>query len=176
MLVMVAGAGCASVPNRPESSVIATTGIPPVTTAAPPPTAQAAPLGATIQATIESLTTDGGTTSGTAAYTVDNLRPIAPSHSYTEVKGTLYAVDVTVQAQTGLTVVHPWNFALRTEDGTNLTPDLSAVDNGLPATDLPQGQKVSGPIAVDVPTGKTISEIVLTNGIGGTQLGRWTIG
>jgi hypothetical protein len=137
---------------------------------------QAAPLGATIQATIESFTADGGTTSGTAAYTVANLRPITATHSYTEVTGSLYAVDVTIQAQTGVTTVHPWNFALRTEDGTNLRPDLSAVDNGLPAADLPQGQKVSGPIAVDVPTGKTVTEIVLTNGIGGTQLGRWTIG
>lgn len=113
----------------------------------------------------------------TTAYRVANLRPISPvKSSYTEVKGTLYAVDVTVQAQTELTVVHPWNFALRTEDGTNLTPELGAVDNELPATDLPQGQKVSGPIAVDVPTGKTITEIVLSNGIGGTQLGLWSVG
>jgi hypothetical protein len=36
--------------------------------------------------------------------------------------------------------------SLRTEDDTNLTPGLSAVENGLPSTDLPQGQKVSGPI------------------------------
>ena len=63
------------------------------------------------------------------------------------------------------------SFALRTEDGTNLTPDLSAVENGLPATDLPQGQKVSGPIAVDGTAGKGITEIVLTSGLGGTQLG-----
>ena len=41
-------------------------------------------------------------------------------------------------------------------DGTNLTPDLSAVENGLATTDLPQGQKVSGPIAVDVPLGKLL--------------------
>ena len=115
-LVLASGVACAPVPNRADSTVIATTGILAVSTGAPP-TEQAAPLGATIQATIESLTTEGGTTSGTAAYTVTNLHPIIPSHSYTEVKGTLYAVDVTVQAQTGLTVVHPWNFALRTEDG-----------------------------------------------------------
>jgi hypothetical protein len=31
------------------------------------------------------------------------------------------------------------------------------------AVDLPEGQKVSGPIAVDVPPGKTITEIVVTN-------------
>jgi Domain of unknown function (DUF1942) len=101
--------------------------------------------------------------------------PITPANSYTEVTGTLYSVDVTVQTISGVVTVHPWNFALRTEDGTNLTPDLTAVDNGLPATDLPQGQKVSGPIAVDVPIGKSITEIVLTTGLGGTQLGRWTV-
>ena len=60
--------------------------------------------------------------------------------------------------------MHPWSFALRTEDDSNLTPDLSAVENGLPATDLPQGQKVSGPIAVDVPLGKAITQIVLRMG------------
>jgi hypothetical protein len=65
------------------------------------------------------------------------------------------------------------SFALRTEDGTNLTPDLSEVENGLPATDLPQRQKVSRPIAVDEPLGKAITQIVLTNGLGGTQLGLW---
>jgi hypothetical protein len=67
----------------------------------------------------------------------------------------------------------PWSFALRTEDDSDLTPDLSAVENGLSATDLPQGQKVSGPIAVDVPLGKVITQIVVTNGLGGTQLGLW---
>jgi hypothetical protein len=72
------------------------------------------------------------------------LRPTGSSHSYIEVTGTLYAVDVTVQAQTGLTVVHPWNFALRTEDGTSLTPDLTAVDNGLPATTCPKDRKSPG--------------------------------
>jgi hypothetical protein len=53
------------------------------------------------------------------------------------------------------------------------TPDLSAVENGLPATVLPQGQRVSGPIAVDVPLGKAITQIVLTNWLGGTRLGLW---
>ena len=83
-LVLASGVACAPVPNRADSTVIATTGIPAVSTGAPP-TEQAAPLGATIQATIESLTTEGGTTSGTAAYTVTNLHPIIPSHSYTVV-------------------------------------------------------------------------------------------
>jgi hypothetical protein len=70
--------------------------------------------------------------------------------------------------------MHPWSFALRTEDGTNPTPDLSAVENdGLSATDVPQGQELSGPIAVDVPLGKAITQIVLTNGLGGTQLSLW---
>ena len=174
VVVLPLGVACASAPHRPGSTVIATTGIPTVSTATP--TQERAALGATIEVTIETLKTDGGTVKGTADYTVANLHPIAPVHSYPEVKGTLYSVDVTVQTISGVVIVHPWNFALRTEDGTNLTPDLNAVDNGLPATDLPQGQKVSGPIAVDVPPGKTITEIVLSNGIGGTQLGLWSVG
>jgi hypothetical protein len=145
-----------------------------VSTAAPP-TAQNAVLGSTIQATIESTGDDGNPVTGTASYTVSNLRPVEPT-SYTDVKGTLYAVDVTVQSQTGTTLVHPWNFVLRTEDGTSLQPVLGGVDNELPAQDLPQGQKVSGPVPVDVPPGKTVAEIVLSNGIGGDQLGRWTVG
>ena len=54
---------------------------------------------------------------------------------------------------------------MRTEDGTSLTPVLGGVDNELPAQHLPQGQKVSGPVPVDVPPGKTVVEIVLSNGI-----------
>ena len=34
-------------------------------------------------------------------------------------------------------------------------------------------EKVSGPIAVDVPLGKGNTQIVLKNGLGGTQLGLW---
>ncbi|VEG39408.1 immunogenic protein MPT63 [Mycolicibacterium flavescens] len=157
--------------------VIATSGVPSVS--ASPPPQQNAVIGATIRATTEVTTIDAsGNPSfapGTAAYTVANLQPIAQTNSYTEVTGTLYSVDVTVQTISGVVTVHPWSFALRTSDGTNLTPDLNAVSNGLPATDLPQGQKVSGPIAVDVPPGKSITEIVLTDGYGGRQLGRWTV-
>ena len=47
----------------------------------------------------------------------------------------------------------------RLGNGTNLRPALSARSNGLPATDLPQGQNVSGPIAVDVPLGKGITPL-----------------
>ena len=80
----------------------------------------------------ESLGDNGNTVTGTASYTVSNLRPVTPS-AYADVKGTLYAVDVTVQSQTGTTLVHPWNFVMRTEDGTSLTPVLGGVDNELPA-------------------------------------------
>src|SRR5258705_13699169 len=60
--------------------------------------------------------------------------------------------------------MHPWSFALSTEDAANLTPDLSAVENGLSATDLPHGQKVSGPIAVDVPLEKLLPRSSLRMG------------
>ena len=165
------GAACAAIPN---STVIATSGVPSVSTASP--TQQNAPVGSTIEATTESLSASGGTVTGRAAYTVTNLHPTTAAHEYTEVKGTLYSVDVTVQVETGVVVVHPWFFAARTEDGTNMTAELGALDNELPATDLPQGQKVRGPIAFDVPRGKNITEIVLTDGMGGPQRGRWTVG
>ena len=87
----------------------------------------------------------------------------------------MYSIDVTIQIQTGSLLIHPWYFAARTEDGTNLSADLSAVANGLPAAQVPSGQKVAGQIAYDVPAGKRIKEIVLSNGIGEEQLGRWLV-
>ena len=127
---------------------------------------QSVPLGTRIEVRVETGMTDGNTTVGTPAFTVSNLRPITPAISLpdTEVAGTYYAVDATVESLSGTIIVHPFNFSLRTADGTDLDPELSAVKNGLPATDLPQGQKVSGQIAAQVPPGQ----------IGGTQLGRWT--
>ena len=166
------GGGFAPIAHDP-GTVIATSGVPAV--AAAPPTQQPVPIGATVVIPVQTDMTDGTTVAGRAAFTVSNLRPITPTNTVSEVTGTFYAVDVTIQALSGTIVVHPFNFAVRTEDGTNLTPDITAVDNGLPATDLPQGQKVSGPIAVDVPTGKTITEIIAFSQIGGTQLGRWTV-
>ena len=153
--------------------MIATSGIPSVSTA--PPTQAKAILGATIEVTTNTALTAGGTLTGKAAYTVANLQPATLANEYVPVKGNLYSVTVTVQVETGEVIVHPWYFAARTEDGTNLQSVLGSVDYELPATHVPQGQKVSGQIGFGVPPGKTITQIVLTNGVGGEQLALWTV-
>jgi Domain of unknown function (DUF1942) len=140
-----------------------------------PPTQQKAVLGATIEVTTQTALTTGGTVTGKAAYTVANLQPATLANEYIPVKGNLYSVTVTIQVETGEVIVHPWNFTARTEDGTNLTSVLGSVDYELPATQVPQGQKVSGQIGFGVPPGKTITEIVLTDGVGGKQLALWTM-
>jgi len=146
---------------------------------APPPTPvdiHDGPLGTTITASTQSGATNGAETTGTASYTVSNLRRIRSAQSSSGTGGTFYAVTVTVRGQRGVTMVHPWNFSVRTTDGTTLAPDLMAAPDGLPATDLRAGQKVSGSVAVQVPNGQAVTEILLTAGIGGEQLGRWTVG
>lgn len=145
------------------------------TVPAAPPSRQPVHLGATVEVAVETDMTDGSTVRGRAAFTVSNLRPITPAYGTDDDGGSFYAVDVTIEALSGTIVVHPFNFAVRTEDGTNLNPELSAIKNGLPATDLPEGQKLSGRIAVDVPAGKAVAEIIAFSQIGGTQLGRWTV-
>lgn len=70
--------------------------------------------------------------------------------------------------------VNPFCFSARTGDGTNLTPDPVPVDNMLPATDLPEGQKVAGFLSFDVPNGQSIKEIIYQE-VGGPQLGRWLV-
>jgi Domain of unknown function (DUF1942) len=103
------------------------------------------------------------------------LRPATLANEYIPVKGNLYSVTVTVQVETGEVIVHPWYFAARTEDGTNLQSVLGSVDYELPATHVPQGQKVSGQIGFGVPPGKTITQVVLTDAGTGPQLALWTV-
>ena len=79
--------------------------------------------------------------------TLSNLRPVGRPASPTskEPSTRLTSPSNRKSALLGASV----NFVMRTEDGTRLTPVLGAVDNELPAQDLPQGQKVSGPVPVD---------------------------
>jgi hypothetical protein len=159
-IVMLSLGAAACVP-RPPGTVIATSGVPSVS-AAPPPQQKAA-IGATLE-----VVTD----TGTAAYTVANLQPTAGA-DYWPVKGTLYSVDVTIQTQSGNTTYNVNYFNARTEDGSNLLPEVGSVEPGLPYGDLPQGQKVAGAVAFDVPSGKAIVQIVLTDPLG-RQAGLWS--
>lgn len=179
LVVVLVVAGCSTgAPSYPTNSrefdASSAVTSPQLTSQAP--VAVTAPIGTRVEVPVSTTMTDGSVVTGRAAFTVSNLHPITPAISIpgSDTPGTYYAVDVTVEALAGTIVVHPFNFSFRTEDGTNLDPELSAVTNGLPATDLPQGQKVAGQIAAKVPPGKAVAEILAFSQIGGTQLGRWT--
>ena len=144
-------------------------------TVATTPTSQETTLGSALNITWSLGHTDGSVDNASTAVTVANLQPLTDPATSLPPRGALYSIDVTIQIQTGSLLIHPWYFAARTEDGTNLSADLSAVANGLPAAQVPSGQKVAGQIAYDVPAGKRIKEIVLSNGIGEEQLGRWLV-
>ena len=81
---------------------------------------------------------------------------------------------MTIQTESGNTTYNAYYFNARTEDGTNLTPDIIHVENPLNYGDLPQGQKVAFPVAFDVPHGKMIVQIVLRDPIG-RQAGLWSV-
>jgi hypothetical protein len=82
---------------------------------------------------------------------------------------------VIIQTQTGTATVNALYFKARTADGTNIDAALGAVDNGLTFGEVPQGQKLRGPVAFDVPPGHVITQIVLTGPLG-SQDGLWTVG
>jgi hypothetical protein len=135
-----------------------------------PVQSQDAPLGTPLAIHLSGRKSDSGVT----GVVVRNLQQIS-APSYLPLTGSLYAVNVGVSAVSGTTVgINPFFFAARTELGTNLRPGAFPGPNELPATDLPQGQKVSGWLTFDVPTGQRITEIILSDPLG-AQLGRWTV-
>jgi hypothetical protein len=161
-IVISTSAACMPLQHA-TSTVIATSGIPSVS--APPPAPQAV-IGSTLQVT---------TSTTAAAYTVANLRQAVPSNEYVTVQGTLMAVDVIVQTQSGTVPVNVNYFHARTEDGTQFdTFQMAMLPGQLTFGDLPQGQKLRGVVAFDIPPGQTIAQIVLSGPIG-SQDGLWTV-
>jgi hypothetical protein len=146
VIVGSTGAACA-MPGQGTSRVIATSGVPSVSAA--PPNQPPASLGATLE-----ITSSEGKK---AAYTVSDFQPATPANAYVVVKGKLYSIDVTAQAEAGTVVVNALDFSARTEDGTHLKAELGMVDNEFLMAELPQGQHLSGRVAFDVPTGKNIT-------------------
>jgi len=140
-------AACA---GQNTSNTTTATGVPGVTTTTP--SQQAAALGATLD-----IVTD----SGTAAYTVSNLAPVPVEAQIIPAKGTMYAVDVKIHTQSGTTNFNAFNFDARAQDGTRLTPAVGAVDPGITSGELTQGQEVAAHLAFDVPTGKSIAQVIL---------------
>lgn len=141
-----------------SNKVIATSGVPSVAGAQSQPHAA---LGATIEVS-------DSTGSKKAAYTVADFQSTVPKQ-YTQVNGTLYTINVTVQGVSGTVTVSPTYFSASTKDGTHLDPKLAAVDNELTVSQLPQGQHMTGQIGFDVPTGQAIAQILLQGPLGDTQ-------
>jgi hypothetical protein len=146
-------------PDSSTNKVIATSGVPSVAGATPTPRPVA--LGATVEVSTENNTK--------AAYTVSNLRPATPADEYMRPKGTLYSIDVTIQGIAGSVPVSPIYFSASTQDATHLDAALSMVDNELSVSDLPPGQHISGRVAFDVPTGKSIAQILLSGPLSSQQ-------
>ena len=135
---------------------------PPPPTELPPPAPQVS-LGAAVE--VSSRT-------GTARYTVSDLRPADPLLP-SAVRGDLYAADVTVESTTGVIKIYPAQCSARTTEGLQL-PWSNNVANALPLADVSEGQTLSGPIAFDVPPGAVISEIILL-GVLGKQIAVWVV-
>jgi hypothetical protein len=158
----------APVPNLSVPSV----GVPGVEfpSSSPAVRSQDADMGSGLVIKLEQIRLDGTFAKATAAVKVGNLEKLPPG--VLPSSGTLYAVGVVVAAVTGTVDVNPFYFAARTQNGTNLMP--TAVENMLPAAEIPEGQKVAGFLGFDVPAGQSIAEIVLSDPLG-AQLGRWLV-
>ena len=154
--------GCAGAKNTatesPAASVAGTS------TAAP--VQQAAPMGSTLTVT---------SAGATAAYTVGNLRPVPPDAQIIPAKGSMFAVDVTIAAQTGTTTYNGFYFVARAADGSTIAPAVGAVNPGITSGELPTGQKIDGHVAYDVPAGKAITAVGLRDPKG-KMLAVWGVG
>ncbi|WP_328359885.1 DUF1942 domain-containing protein [Mycobacterium sp. NBC_00419] len=147
MAVVVLSAGCAE-SKPPTESPTATV----ADTSAAVPVQQAVPFGAT-----QTVSSEGAT----ARYTVANLRQVPPDAQIIPAKGTMYAVDVTIAAQTGTTTYNGFYFVAKAADGSTIAPAVGAVRPGITSGQLPAGQQTDGHVAYDVPNGKTVTAILL---------------
>lgn len=131
----------------------APTGAPGASSATVPAAApQVALSGATL------TVTDAG---GTADYTVGNLRPVPVEAQIIPARGTMYAVDVTIAAKSGTVTYNGFYFVAKASDGSNIPPAVGAVKPGITSGDLGQGRSIEGHVAFDVPSGQSITEVVL---------------
>lgn len=103
---------------------------------------------------------DIASSDGTAAYTVDNLQPVPRDAQIVPAKGTMYAVDVTIDAKSGTPSYNGFYIVARGADGSNIAPAVGAVRPGITSGQLPSGQQVVGHVAYDVPPGQTITAIL----------------
>jgi hypothetical protein len=104
----------------------------------------------------------------TAAYTVANLAPVPVDAQIIPAKGTMYAVDVTIDAQSGTTVYNGFYFVAAGPDGSNIAPAVGAVKPGITSGQLDAGQNIAGHVAFDVPAGQSITQVALRDPKGKT--------
>ncbi|MGY4711207.1 DUF1942 domain-containing protein [Mycolicibacterium sp. CBM1] len=153
--VALVTAGCAGSPSTsPESSA---TQAAESTTAVP--VQQASAFGTPV---------DIASSSGTAAYTVDNLRPVPAAAQIIPAKGAMFAVDVTIVAKAGTIAYNGFYFVARGADGSTIAPAVGAVRPGITSGQLAQGQQIAGHVAYDVPQGQTITAIAFRDPHGKT--------
>lgn len=160
-LTLLAVAGCA----RPAPEA------PPVPSAMESTTQSAAPAqvgqsGATLTVT---------TATGSAAYTVGNLRPVPAEAQIIAAKGSMYSVDVRISALSGTTTVNGFYFVARAADGSAIAPAVGAVRPGITSGELTDGQSVEGVVAYDVPPDASITAITLRDPRG-ERLAAWSFG
>ena len=132
---------------------------PETATTAAPSAPQVAALGTT-------LTVTGA--DGTAAYTVANLAPVPVDAQIIPAKGTMYAVDVTIDAKSGTTVYNGFYFVADGPDGSNIAPAVGAVKPGITSGQLGAGQSLADHVAFDVPSGQTMTQVALRDPKGKT--------
>lgn len=159
MSAVVLTTGCAGPKEAAQESAASSV----ADSGSPAPTKQGAPMGGTLTVT---------SAGSTAAYTVANLRPVPADAQIIPAKGTMYSVDVTIAAQTGATVYNGFYFVAQASDGSTIAPAVGAVKPGITSGELPQGQKIDGHVAYDVPAGKTITAVGLRDPKG-TMLAVW---
>jgi hypothetical protein len=154
--------GCAEAKNTATESPAPSV----ANTSSAAPVEQAAPMGSTLTVT---------SAGATAAYTVANLRPVPPDAQIIPAKGAMFAVDVTIAAQTGTTTYNGFYFVARGADGSTIAPAVGAVQPGITSGELPQGQKIDGHVAYDLPAGKAITAVGLRDPKG-KMLAVWGVG
>jgi len=158
----VIAAGCAS----PEPTTPATETTSAASSAVENSGPQAAALGTALDVTASGAT---------ASYTLGNLAPVPVDAQIIAAQGTMYAVDVSIVAQSGTTSFNAFYFVARDQDGASIAPAVGAVKPGITSGELAPGQTVVGHLAFDVPEGKTITQVALTDPQG-TTLAIWGVG
>ena len=87
----------------------------------------------------------------------------------------MYAVDVTIAAQSGSVVYNGFYFVARAQDGSRIAPAVGSVRPGITSGQLAAGQTVEGHVAFDVPQGQSITQVALRDPKGKT-LAVWGTG